>query len=77
MREWAKNKFIADRKTTPIIYKISKLNPNPEEFIVKLKAGLDNSEIESFSCLAGLFGLKEVERYKITFIFYNKICFVK
>lgn len=67
MCEWAKSKFIADRKSTPIIYKISKLNPNPEEFIIKLKAGLDNSSLEAFSYLAGLFSLKEVEKYKIIY----------
>ena len=67
MREWAENEFIADRKNTPIIYKISKLNSNPGEFIIKLKAGLDNSSLESFSILAGFFSLKEVEKYNIIY----------
>tara|TARA_R110000803_G_scaffold194976_1_gene258158 strand:+ start:315 stop:971 length:657 start_codon:yes stop_codon:yes gene_type:complete len=67
MKLWARNQFIANRKDTPIIYKISRLNNNPEEFIIKLKAGLSNSSDDTFTFISGLFNLKEVEKWKIIY----------
>ena len=69
VNEYLKNNYIINRTSTPIIYKISKIQstPNLKDFLQKLTHGLDESSPHSIGNLKGLFELKEVLKYKIVY----------